>query len=128
MDPAVNQELQHERSHRRQEEREIARALIARGDAPWERETGILSLVDAVRDLEFPKRIDEIAAEAGERDVRPARDVKLPLAYVLPKLAEREFHSIRSFEAAIQRHWQGIRALEHPDEGSQTMPPGVDID
>jgi hypothetical protein len=130
MDPHVNQELQHERSQQRREEREAARERIAKGETPWLAEAGVMSLVDAVRDLEFPKRIDEVLAQAGDRDVCTSPDVRLPLAYVLPKLDEPAFTSLRSFETAVQRHWAGIRTLEnaHLLEESQTMPPGVDID
>lgn len=112
----------------RQRERAQAERRRREGEEPAREEPGVLSVVDAVRDVEFPATLREIQEKVGHRDVRPSPDVTLPLAYVLPKVREDAFSDIGQFEAAVLRHWAGIRALEAPRDDAQTMPPGVDLD
>lgn len=122
MDPKENQHFQHEQSQQRQDEIEKARQRIEGGEKPWEEEPGVMSVVDAVRDLHFPKKIDEIREKVGDREVYTSGDIKMPLDKVLGKLKEDQFTSLQDFQTAVQKHWQGIEYEELPED--QRAQPG----
>ena len=117
MDPKENQARQHEASAQRAAEREAAARRGEQGEEPWsEEQPGIVAVVDAVRDQEFPTTLDRLAERVGERRVPTQKDVTLPMRDVLGKLKEDEFQSVRDFQRAVHRHWEGIRFLAVPDE------------
>lgn len=101
---------EHELSRDRQEQRESAARRIAEGERPWDEEQGVQSVVDAVRDVEFPANRAAIAEQAGMREVHPSSRLTLPISDILDKLPDRRFESIRDFQTSLQKHWQGIRA------------------
>lgn len=100
----------------RERERQAADRRVSEGERPWENERGVLSVVDAVRDREFPMTLEEIVSEVGDREVYTSKDIHFPLAYVALKLKEKEFTSLGDFQTAVQRHWEGIEQLEVPEE------------
>lgn len=108
--------MQHEQSAARARERAAARERVQAGERPWDHEQGALSVVDAVRDLEFPLAADDIAELAGERFVQPTDRLTVPVAEVVAHLPRREYLSIRDFEATLLQHWQGIRFMEVPED------------
>lgn len=114
--PGDPDDLSHEMSRQREIERERALERVLAGDPPWEHETGIMAAVEAVRDLRFPMTSAELSECAGERYIQASDRLAVPVAEVLAHLPERDFESIRDFERAVQKHWQGIRFLEVPDE------------
>lgn len=92
-----------EKSRRQEEQRRERQTARAQPDAP--QGTGVQSVVDAVRDVEFPATRVDLMREAGERPVRPSQDMAMPLSAVLDRLDEDEFRSLREFQSALQRHW-----------------------
>lgn len=118
----VNRHHEHELSQDRQDQREAAARRIVEGERPWDEEQGVLSVVDAVRDIQFPADRAAIKEQAGSREVHPSSRLTLPVADVLEKLPDRRFESIRDFQTSLQKHWQGIRVLELPRE--QRSPEG----
>lgn len=125
-----DRDLQHAHSLQRQKEMLDARRRVEEGDEPWLEEAGVQSVVDAVRDVQFPATIDQIMERVGGRDVRTSRDVALPLAYVLPKIDVPDFASIRDFETCVLDRWAGIEELEKPPSQGEDLfdsfPPGAD--
>lgn len=89
---------------------------------PWLHEKGVQAVVDAVRDLTFPAKAEEISQCAGERYVQASGRLTLPIAEVVAHLPEKEFQSLAEFETAVLKHWKGIRFLEVPEE--QRSPEG----
>lgn len=123
----VTEHLQHEQSQQRQVERAQAAARQQSGEMPQLLEPGIQSVVDAARDLGFPSTKQEVLDVAGERPVRTSADVTMPLAAVLDKVSEDEFLSLRDFETAVLRHWEGVKREERPPEQRQ-QDSGADVE
>jgi hypothetical protein len=128
LDPRLNQHIQHEQSEQRRMEREALMARVERGERPWQEHAGLMSVVTAVRDVEFPASFEQLRDEIGEREVITARDRVYPLEDVLdileaklnpdkdPLLEDGTVPSFRDFHEIVQRHWEAIRFENIPDE------------
>ncbi|HVL87133.1 MAG TPA: hypothetical protein VM681_03860 [Candidatus Thermoplasmatota archaeon] len=113
-----------EQSLRREREIQQTRERVEQGERPWQEHTGVLSVVAAVRDLRFPTTVEDVAQEAGDREVRISERTQLPLRRVLGKLKDdTQFVSVGDFQTAVQTHWEGIRNLEVPPEQWPPAPP-----
>lgn len=109
-------DLYHELSAQREQERQAARDRIDQGDPAWHHEMGIMAAVEAARDFRFPLTSEELTAQAGDRYVQATRALTLPVAEILSHMPEQHFASLRDFERAVQKHWQAIRYLEVPED------------
>jgi hypothetical protein len=113
-----------ERASRREVERgEGGQRIGERGEEPWKESRGVTSVVDAVRDLEFPASRDEMSDRVGDREVWISGHTQIELRRVLGKLKDDvRFGSLGEFQTAVQRHWEGIRNLEVPPEQRPPAP------
>lgn len=128
IDPEVNQHIQHEQSEDRQRERLEMRRQIEKGDAPWMEHEGILGVVTAVRDQEFPRTFDQLRRDIGDREVitmgKRTESLEDVLDVLEPHLDARKDHlledwgvpSLRDFHQIVQRHWEAVRFHNVPDE------------
>ena len=122
MDPNLQQHIAQEQSLQRERERQAALERIQRGEKPWEQSRGVVSVVDAVRDCRFPCGVQELADQAGDREVCITEADRIALRRVLGKLKDDTFFaSIKDFQTVVQKHWEGIRNLTVPPE---QWPPG----
>jgi hypothetical protein len=128
MDPEINQHIQHERSMARQREREEVARRIENGEVPWQEQEGVMSVIAAVRDLEFPRSFDGIRSDAGNREVITTRHKTHPLTEVLdvvenhvkpgkdPVLEDGRIPSVQDFQEIVQHHWEAVRFHDVPED------------
>jgi predicted GNAT family acetyltransferase len=117
MDPKAQQHIVQEQSEQRQHEREEARRRVQDGEEPWTEARGVLSVVEAVRDVAFPMDARELAYQVGDREPVVAEGHPIALRRILGKLKDdTHFESLKDFQTAVMRHWEGIRNLTVPPE------------
>lgn len=123
MDPNENQHRQREESRQREFERENAKET----ERPEPHKIGIMSAVDAVRDIDFPKSFDDLKDTAGGREVRTSGKHKYPLSSILDRVGEQlnehdpvsadgRIPSLMDFQQVMQRHWGAVQWMEVPEE------------
>ena len=128
MDPKTNQHIQHEKSEDRQRERWNTMRAIEQGERPWQDHEGVMSVVAAVRDQEFPCSFETLRRDIGDREVVTTGHHKRSLDEVLdvieskvdsrkdPLLADAKVPSLRDFESIVQHHWEAVRYNDVPEE------------
>ncbi len=128
IDPVINQHIQQEQSQRRQREREEYERRVQDGEMPWRESSGIMSVLNAVRDREFPCSFDRLRMEIGDREVVTAKGRGHPVSEVLdvveprldpekdPLLEDWSVPSIKDFEGIMQRHWEAVQYDDVPDD------------
>jgi hypothetical protein len=134
LDPKTNRNIQHEKSNDRQQERWEAMKAIEQGQKPWQEHEGVMSVVTAVRDCEFPCSFERLREDVGDREVVTTRNKTHTLGTVLdvlgskvdptkdPLMKGEEVPSLRDFESIVQRHWEAVQFYDVPDE--QKSPKG----
>lgn len=79
-----------------------------------QRAGGFMAVVDAVRDIDFPRDRQELLAEAGDREIRVSKNLRLSLSEVLERIPEDRWESEGDFAVSLQRHWAAVQFMAVP--------------